>query len=83
MFANCLSSRKYEATVLKSFAEGQAIGVKEVPTFIIGNKQIVGSASVPYKTFKEAIDSELNANQNSITGNLVAVMDAISGFLYR
>jgi len=69
VFATCLSSGKYKEQVAASVADGKAVGVSETPTFIIGSEQIVGSVSVPYKTFKQAIDGQLSSN--TITGNVV------------
>jgi len=69
VFAACLSSGKYKEQVAASVAEGQALGISETPTFIIGSERIVGSINVPYKTFKQAIDGQLSSN--TITGNVV------------
>src|SRR3989338_775835 len=70
-FAECLSSRKYRDTVSATLEDGKALGIDQTPTFIIGSESIVGSVKVPYKTFKETIETKL-AQNNPITGSLVS-----------
>jgi len=83
VFADCLSSGKYKARVAATLEEGKALGIDETPTFIIGSESIVGTVKVPYKTFKETIESQLTTD-TLITGAIVLeIMEATSNMIER
>ncbi len=56
-FSDCLDSGKYQQEVLKDFQDGQSLGVRGTPYFIIGNTPLSGAQ--PFENFKAVIDSQL------------------------
>lgn len=58
VFDDCMNKKKYTTEINAEMAEGQALGVKGTPGFII-NGQLVSGAQ-PYSVFAQVIDSKLN-----------------------
>ena len=53
----CVSSRKYAGQIQSNFDEAVRRQIQSTPTFIIGNRRLVGAA--PYDKFKAAVDEVL------------------------
>lgn len=68
-FQQCIDSGKYAAEIRKDMAEGQKVGIRSVPSFLLGFTEQGGkvravkmiTGAQPYTAFKEAIDSLLSA----------------------
>ena len=60
LFNACMSAGKVDALVQADASEGEKIGVRGTPSFVINGKLLVGAQ--PYEAFKSAIDAAL-ANQ--------------------
>jgi len=65
-FQECINSGKYANDIRKDISEGQRVGVRGTPTFLIGISEGEGTkikvlkvirGSRPYVEFKQAIDS--------------------------
>ena len=57
-FKKCLESGKYKDVVEKDIAKGNEVGVRGTPAVFVNGKLISGAH--PYKTFEQAVLSELN-----------------------
>lgn len=57
-FNECLDSGMMVDEIKKDIADGQSVGVKGTPAFMINGKLITGAQ--PFNVFKKAIDAELN-----------------------
>lgn len=57
-FASCVQSGKFAQAVNDDAADGQKAYVSGTPSFVINGNLIVGA--VPYATFKQTLDQELN-----------------------
>ena len=57
VFSSCLASRKYQAAVEKSTADGRTLRVSGTPGTFVNGKLIEGA--LPYEEFKSAIDQAL------------------------
>jgi protein-disulfide isomerase len=58
-FNACLSAGKVTAQVQADASEGEQMGVRGTPSFLINGKPLVGAQ--PYEAFKQAIDAALAA----------------------
>lgn len=58
-FEACLTNDKTVSRVLADTAEGQRLGVRGTPHFLINGRAIVGAQ--PYEAFKQAIDAALKS----------------------
>jgi protein-disulfide isomerase len=75
-FQACMDSGKHAARVQKNYSEGQAAGVRSVPSFYIGRIEPNGTVRVlqviqgakPYASFKEALDTVLAAASAGTNG---------------
>ncbi len=56
-FDSCLDERKYQSEIEKDYQDGIAAGVTGTPGNFINKKLFPGA--LPYETFKQAIDAEL------------------------
>jgi protein-disulfide isomerase len=56
-YQSCVSSRKYAGQIQANFDEAVRRQIQSTPTFIIGNKRVVGG--VPYDKFKAQVDEAL------------------------
>jgi len=59
-FTACLSAGKAKALVSEDASEGQQMGVRGTPSFLINGKPLVGAQ--PYEAFKQTIEAALAAN---------------------
>ena len=67
-FQRCIESGGYASEIRKDMAEAQKVGVRSIPTFLLGFTQPDGkvravkmiTGAQPYAAFKEAIDSLLS-----------------------
>ena len=67
-FQQCIDSGRYASEIRKDMAEGQKVGVKSIPTFLLGFTEPDGKVKAvkmitgaqPYASFKEAMDSLLS-----------------------
>ena len=68
-FQQCIESGRYASKIRKDMAEGQKVGVRSIPTFLLGFTEPDGKVKAvkmitgaqPYASFKEAMDSLLSA----------------------
>ena len=56
-FATCLASDRHDATIKRSVAQGNDLGVSGTPTFFINGRRLVGVRAV--QDFRQVIDAEL------------------------
>lgn len=56
-FNECYDSNKYAERVSKDLEEGQSIGIRGTPSFVIQDELLVGAQ--PFEAFKEVIDRKL------------------------
>ena len=56
-YESCVTSRKYAGQIQANYDEGTQRQVQSTPTFIIGNKRVVGG--LPYDRFKAQVDEAL------------------------
>lgn len=59
-FEQCLVSEKYAEAVQAQISYSQSIGVRSTPSFLLNAKPVIGA--LPYETFEEMIEAELNGN---------------------
>ncbi len=57
-FNDCLDTQKYRDEVMKDFADGQKVGVRGTPGFLLNGRSISGAQ--PVAVFEAAIESALN-----------------------
>lgn len=57
-FNKCMTTRKHAKRVQESIAEGSATGISGTPAFFVNG--IMLSGALPFTSFKEVIDAELN-----------------------
>jgi len=56
-FNECLSSQKYADEVQKDFADGQSVGVRGTPAFLVNGQMVSGAQ--PFSAFEQIIEAEL------------------------
>ena len=57
-FEQCLISNKYAEVVQSQISFSQSIGVRSTPSFLLNAKPVIGA--LPYESFQEYIEAELN-----------------------
>jgi protein-disulfide isomerase len=58
-FKECFESKKYADFVKKDLADGEKLGIRSTPTFLVNGQLLSGA--LPIEQFSEVIDEELSA----------------------
>lgn len=60
-FNECLDAGKYAQIVQQETANGQQIGIRSTPSFLVNGQPVIGSQ--PFEAFQQVIDGLLAANE--------------------